>query len=236
MFTILYKIAETYCARIASYKPDNFINNLAGAFFMKKNFVFAAFLALFVMATAAFAQGDKAKGASSPNFGGKWTLDKEKSKLSDQQKASIESETMTVTQSASDIKYELDTKRVANPNGGGAPAGGGGGGAPGARPGGGGGGFGGGAGGAQTYPLGKEVTADQQMGQNTVPVTSGSKWDGGKLQLWRSSTFQGPNGEIKNSSKQTWELSSDGKTLTINSENTGARGTTSTTKVYTKAS
>ena len=85
-----------------------------------------------------------------------------------------------------------------------------------------------------TYALGKETTTEQQMGQNTVPVTLGSKWDGSKLILTRSSTFTGPMGEVKTTSKETWELAADGKTLTINAERTSPRGTDSTTKVFTK--
>lgn len=188
---------------------------------MKKSIVFAAFVSLFILATMASAQKAPA------DFGGKWNLDLAKSKLTDREKQTIESQTITVTQTAADIKIETDTKRLTPPAGATPPAGGGGG-----RPGGGGGG--GGAAGPQTYPLGKEATSDQQMGQNTVPVTMGGKWDGSKLVLTRSSTFMGPNGEVKNVSKQTFELGVDGKTLTVNTESTGMQGTTTSTKVYSK--
>lgn len=184
---------------------------------MNRKFVFSAVIALLAMAFTVSAQKAPA------DFTGKWTLDLAKSKLSDREKASIESQIYTVTQTATDIKIEPATKRLAPPAG--APAGGGGGG----RPGGGGGGDM-----AVTYTLGKETTVDQTMGQNTVPVTSGGKWDGSKLVLTRSSTFQGPNGEVKNSSKETWELGADGKTLTINRDSTSMQGTTTTTKVFTK--
>ncbi len=187
---------------------------------MKRSIVFAAFLSLFVLATMASAQ------KAPTDFGGKWNLDLAKSKLTDREKQTIESQTITVTQTAADIKIETDTKRMAPPAGATPPGGGGGGGG---RPGG-----GGGAAGPQTYPLGKEATSDQQMGQNTVPVTMGGKWDGSKLVLTRSSTFMGPNGEVKSVTKQTFELGADGKTLTVNSENTGMQGTTTSTKVYSK--
>ena len=194
---------------------------------MKKNFVLAIAVALCAMAISASAQKAPA------DFSGKWNLDLAKSKLTDREKQTIESQTITVTQTAADIKVETDTKRMAPPAGATPPAGGGGGGAGGGggRPGGGG---GGGAAGPATYPLGKEVTADQQMGQNTVPVTMGGKWDGSKLVLTRSSTFMGPNGEVKNVSKQTFELGADGKTLTVNSETTNMQGTSTSTKVYSK--
>lgn len=184
-----------------------------------RKYVFFAAVALLAMAFTVSAQKAPA------DFSGKWNLDLAKSKLTDREKAAIESQTMTVTQTATDIKFETETKRIAPAAG--APGGGGGGGRPA-------GGGGGGMGGAQTYVLGKETTADQQMGQTTVPVTSGSKWEGSKLVLTRAFTFQGPNGEVKNSSKETWELGADGKTLTVTRDSTGMQGTTTTTKVFTK--
>ncbi|MEQ1923374.1 MAG: hypothetical protein ABL952_12780, partial [Pyrinomonadaceae bacterium] len=65
---------------------------------MKKNFLFAAALMLFAMAVSASAQ----KG----DFSGTWNLDLTKSKLTDREKTSIESQTMVVTQSATDLKVE----------------------------------------------------------------------------------------------------------------------------------
>jgi len=186
---------------------------------MKKNFILAAAIAVLAMAFTVSAQKAPA------DFTGKWNLDLTKSKLSDREKASIESQAMTVTQTATDIKFEMATKRMAPPAG--APAGG--------PPGGGGGRMGGGGDMAQTFTLGKETTTEQQMGPNTIPVTMGSKWDGSKLVLTRSSVFNGPNGEVKNSSKETWELGADGKTLTVNREATGMQGTTTTAKVFTKS-
>ena len=181
---------------------------------MKKNFVLAAFLSLFVLATVASAQKAPA------NFSGTWNLDLAKSKLTDREKASIESQTLTVTQSATDIKLDTATKRLAPPTPpAGAPPGGGGG-----RPG------GGGAGGPVTYPIGKETISDQQMGQNTVPVTLGGKWDGSKLVLTRSSSFNGNS----NANKQTFDLGTDGKSLTVTVESTGMQGTTTSTRVYSK--
>lgn len=187
---------------------------------MKKNFVLAAALTVLAMAFAVSAQKAPA------DFSGKWNLDLAKSKLTDREKSSIESQTVTITQTAADIKIETDTKRIAPA--GGAPAGG--------PPGGGGGrmGGGGGAQGPQTFALGKETTTDQQMGQNSVPVTAGSKWEGSKLVTSRSFTMNGPNGEMKSSTKQTLELGADGKSLTITVESSGMQGTTTSTRVYTK--
>ena len=195
---------------------------------MKKNFVLAAFLSMFVLAAVASAQKAPA------DFTGTWNLDLAKSKLTDREKTTIESQKLTVTQMAADIKFGLDTKRLAPPAGaptGGGGAGGGGGGG-GGRPGGGGGG--GAAPGPQTFLLGKETTVDQPMGQNTVPVKMGSKWDGSKLVL-STSRFSGPNGEVTSTTKETWELGADGKSLTVNRESTNPQGTTTSTRVYSKA-
>ena len=198
---------------------------------MKKNFVFAAAIAVLALGFTVSAQKAPA------DFSGKWSLDLAKSKLSDREKASIESQTMTVTQTAADIKIETETKRIAPA--GGPPAGGGAPGAGGPPPGGGMGGGGrmgggGGMGGPQTFPLGKETTSDQPMGQGTVPVTTGSKWDGSKLVTTRSFTASTPNGEFKSMTKQTFELGADVKSLTMTVESQGMQGTTTSTKVFTK--
>lgn len=184
---------------------------------MKRKFVLAAIVSLFAMAVSVSAQKAPA------DFSGKWNLDLAKSKLTDGEKASIESQMWTVTQTGTEIKIEPSTKRMAPPAG--APAGGGGGGR-----------MGGGGEMASTYPFGKETTVEQQMGPNTVPVTIGSKWDGSKLVLWNSRVVNTPNGEIKISNKEIWELSADGKTLTVNIERSG-RGPApvATTKVFTKS-
>jgi hypothetical protein len=134
----------------------------------------------------------------------------------------IESQTLTVTQTANDIKVDTATKRTP-------PAGGG-------APGGGGGRMGGGADGAATYTLdGKDAKTEiAGPGGNMVPVTTNAKLEGGKLVLSRSTTFNTPNGAITSTSKETWELSADGKTLTVTTERTTPRGTDTTTKVFVK--
>ena len=98
-----------------------------------------------------------------------------------------------------------------------------------------GGGFGGGDG-TVTFNLdGKETKTEIEGRMGKMPVTQKAKWDGGKLQLSTSRTFTGQEGEMTMTTKDKWELSSDGKTLTINSEAQGPRGTNSTTMVYSKA-
>ena len=163
--------------------------------------------------------------AQKADFSGKWTLDVAKSKLGERN--NIESQTLTVAQTANDIKIDTATKRTPPP-GGGAPGGGGGAG--------GGGGMGRGGDGSATYVLdGKDAKSEiAGPGGAMVPVTTNGKLDGGKLVISRASTFNGPNGAITSTLKETWELSADGKTLTVTSERTSPRGTDTTTKVFVK--
>ena len=182
---------------------------------MKKLFFATAVVCLFAL--AAFAQ-------KAPNFSGTWTLDVGKSKLGDRN--NIESQTLTVTQSDKDIKIETATKRTPPPAN---AAGGGGGGM-------GGGGRMGGGDIPLTYTLdGKETKMDMTMGQNTIPMTMSAKIESGKLLTSRSSTFNGPNGAMTSTTKETWELSGDSKTLTVTTERTSPRGTDTTTKIFTKS-
>jgi hypothetical protein len=185
---------------------------------MKRNIVFAAALALFLMAAGASAQEKAA------NFAGHWELDTAKSKLDE--RARIQAMTLDVVQTDKDIKVESKTTRAPRPEG---DAGGTGGGRGMGR-----GGFGGGDS-AYTYSLdGKETTVQQDSPMGQIPVTLKAKADGGKLNLSSSRTFNGPNGEISISSKETWSLSDGGKTLTVEREQSSPRGTNSSTLVFVK--
>lgn len=178
---------------------------------MKRNIVLAAIFSLFLFALSASAQ--------TANYSGTWTLDVSKSKLGERNM--IAEQTLTVVQTANDITITPKTKRNPPPDG----MGGGGG-----R-----GGFGGGDN-ATTYSLdGKETKTEVEGRMGKMPVTLSAKTEGGKLHLSSSSTFSGPNGEMTITTKETWELSSDGKTLTINTERATPRGTDSTTRVFTKS-
>ena len=184
---------------------------------MKRNFLIAAAFTLFVMVVSVSAQ-------KSASFSGTWTLDVSKSKLGERN--NIESQTLTVTQTDKDIKIATSTKRAAPPAG--APAGG--------RPGGGMGGPGGpGGDNSVSYNLdGKEVAIEQETPRGKIPVKMTGKIDGGKLNLATSRTFQTPNGDMTATTKETWSLSADGNTLTVERESSSMRGTMSTTSVYTR--
>ncbi len=184
---------------------------------MRKLLFLAA--AVFLLSLPAFAQDNKAI------FSGTWKLDASKSKLDE--RARIESMTMTVTQTEKELKVETTTKRLPPPAD--APQGGGRGGF-----GRGGGGFGGGDG-TITYTLdGKETTIQQESQFGQIPVALKAKFDAARLKLTRSRTINGPQGQILISTKVTWELGTDGKTLTVEREQSTPRGTNSSTMVFVK--
>jgi len=186
---------------------------------MKKTFFLAAFVCL--MAISAFAQDKKA------DFSGSWTLDASKSKLDE--RARIESMTMTVAQTDKDIKVETATKRLPPPDGGGGNGQGGGTGRGGGM------GFGGGDG-TTSYTLdGKETSTEVEGRMGKVPVKLKAELEkDGKLKLSRVSTFSGQMGEITITTKETWSLSDDGKTLTVKRDMESPRGTNSSEMVFTK--
>lgn len=184
---------------------------------MKRNLLLVA--AVFAFAAAASAQGTSS-AAAVPNFGGSWTLDVGKSKLGDRN--NIESQVVTATQTETTIKVETATKRTPPPAG----AQGG----PGRGPG----MMGGGGDMPATYTLGKETKTTQEGPMGSVPVTLNAKIDADKLHLTRSAAINGQMGEMTLTTKEVWELSSDGATLTINTERNTPRGTESTTRVFTK--
>ena len=162
------------------------------------------------------------------NFAGTWTLDKAKSKDLPPQMENIKTLTLTVTQDAQQLT--TDTKVERNENAEAAPGGGG--------PGGGGGGRrGGGMMGPQNvaYKLdGSEATLDTG-GRGTA--TAKAEWqNGGKtLKLTTKRTFDFQGNSVTTTSTEIWDLSSDGKTLTIQRTSESPRGTMNTTLVFNKA-
>jgi alpha-acetolactate decarboxylase len=68
-----------------------------------------------------------------------------------------------------------------------------------------------------------------------MPVTMKAKFDKDSLKVSRSSTFNGPMGEMTVSNKETYTLSADGKTLTVKRESESPRGSFSSESTYKKA-
>lgn len=195
---------------------------------MKKNFILIAFFSLFATVMSASAQDKPAEPAKPTDFSGKWVLDISKSKLEERMR--IESMTLTVSQTAKDLKTESVIKRTPPPNN--------------MTPGGGRGGFGGGpvAGSGpdvHTYSLdGKETTEDASaanpgMGMPGAKLKAELQKDG-TLNLSLVRKFNTPMGEAEASTKEKWTLSADGKTLTIDRDQTSPRGSLSAKMVFTK--
>jgi hypothetical protein len=145
--------------------------------------------------------------AQTADFSGTWTLDVSKS--------------LTVVQTAKDITVTPVTKRNPPPDGMGGGQGRGGMGGGDMR---------------STYTLdGKEVASEVDGPMGKMPVKMMAKLEGGKLMLSNARTFNTPNGEMTMTTKETWELSGDGKTLTIVTERNTPRGTDTTTRVFAKS-
>ena len=164
------------------------------------------------------AQGKKA------DYSGTWSLDVSKSTMD--RARNIESMIMTVTQTETELSVTTETKRAAPPAD--APQGG--------RPGGGmgRGGFGGGDS-KTVYSLdGKETKSEVEGPNGKMPLALKAKSEAGKLHLSRSSSFSGQMGDVTITTKETWELGADGKTLTVNREQSTPRGTNSSTLVFSK--
>ena len=178
----------------------------------------AAIMSLFVLAIGVSAQ-DAKKGGS---FSGTWNLDTSKS--DDAVKTRFKSQTLTITQDAENFKISTKSEMNDPPAGGGGAGGGAGGG--------GGRGMGGGMGGPgdQSYSFTKETSTERKSPDGSMTFTSKTKAElsGSKVTI-NTTTSGGPNGETK--SATTYELSSDGKTLTVTRP--GRQGAT-TKSVYTK--
>jgi hypothetical protein len=182
---------------------------------LKKIFFLAALFAAF--AVAGYAQ------AKPTDFSGTWNLDIPKSQLDVRMR--IESLTMTVAQTDKELKVTTETKRPAPPAD--APQGGPGGGR-GMR------GFGGGDG-TVAYSLdGKETIVEVDGPNGKMPIKYTGKIEGGKANLSSSRTFTGQMGEVTVTTKDSWTLSPDGKTLTVVRDQTSPRGTSSSTMVFVK--
>lgn len=164
-----------------------------------------------------------AASAQTTDFSGTWTLDSSKSKLDE--RARIESMTLTVAQTAADITVTTETKRMPPPAD-----------APQPPQGGGRGGRGGmGGDGTTKYTLdGKELKTEVDGPMGKMPQTLTAKIDSGKLSLSKSSTISTPMGEATISTKESWSLSADGKSLTVVKDQTSPRGTSSSTMVFVK--
>lgn len=160
-----------------------------------------------------------------PDFSGDWKLDIENSELGG--RARIESMTMKVTQSETELSVERNVKRKGRDASIGGALGGGNRGRGRQRlrrgiP-------------ATIYDLtGKETSvkiSDGIMNGNTKLKAESSK---GKLMLTQDRILNTPRGERKMKSVESWELSDSGNTLTISTVRSTRRGERTTKMVFTK--
>ena len=183
----------------------------------------------FVFAAAVFAQGDPAgsvKQNKTTNFSGKWALDLTNSKL-DERAQNIESMTMTVSQTDTELKVESSTKRTKRENTGGQMRRGG---MDGMRRGG---GFGGDS---QTiYTLdGKETVTDMAGAMGGKMTAKAIVEKDGRLKLVQTREMETQMGSRTMKMTETWSLSPDGKTLMIKRDMETPRGNSSSEMVFTK--
>lgn len=194
---------------------------------MKTKFVLAAVFTL-IFSAAVFAQTDLSVSAQpqtkTPDYSGKWNLDVKKSKL--KENPPIDSMTMTVEQNERELKIEntfkngedVDTNRT---RGGGLQRGV----------------FSGMNGGTEstTYTLdGKEVINDLTKAAAGKFTYKGARGKDGKIKLEQTREFQSPTGMTKIKITETWSLSADGKTLTVNRETVNPTGTNLSEMIFIK--
>lgn len=175
---------------------------------MTRTVILAAAACLLLAAASAFAQ-------TKTDFSGDWTLDMSKSKINN-----VESGSMNVTQNDNAITFKIDFKRAQQSEGGGGM------------------GRGGMMGGnqAMTYSLdGKETSMEVPGPQGTTATAKlKSKWDGAKLKLTSTRSFNTQMGEITVTTKETWELLDGGKALKIIRDMETPRGTQTNEFYYTR--
>jgi opacity protein-like surface antigen len=173
----------------------------------------AVSLLISVMAVSAQDTAKPGDTAKPSDFTGKWVLDVGKSKLDER------------AQTDKELKTTSDVKRTPPPNG--------------MTPGGGRGGFGGGPD-THTFSLDGKETSEEGAATGGMPapvvkLKAELKKDG-TLSLQTSRKFTGAMGEVEITTKETWALSADGKTLTIDRDQTTPRGSSTSKLVLTKSS
>jgi len=184
---------------------------------MKQKIILTTIISL-ILAAAISAQTSKS------NYAGEWQLEVSKSTLPETMR--IESMTMKVSQTETELKVESATKRIQNEMRSGEMNGG-------MRRGGG--------GGTQTvtYSLdGKEMTAEIGSGMaaggkesRQATITSD-----GKLSLTLTRNFNGEMGSVTMKTNETWELLDAGKTLKVVRYMETPRGATNAEMYFTKKS
>jgi len=142
-----------------------------------------------------------------PDYSGEWTLDKHASKLFGRM-ASIESMSITVTQTGNELKIVTFSKRASQPQN---------------------------ASGEEivTYSLdGKEIKMDINNSSFNGTIRSRVRFEGGKLNLKAERTIRTQLGEFSATTRDIWELSPDGATLKIKRETETPQETMSAEMIF----
>lgn len=175
-----------------------------------KNLFASAFVALiFVVSVSA---------QSTPDYNGTWVLDTQKTKLDG--RIRIESMTLKIRDKVTEVTKETVTNRGGR--GGGPAARGMGGGGLGLRD------------GVETISMdGKERTVVEEGPRGPMRVkVKGRREKDGKIIISTSRNLNVQMGEVEISTKETWSLSPDGKTLTVKAELSSPLGSNSNQLVF----
>ncbi len=176
---------------------------------MTKKLFPAAALFVLVAAFSVFSQDNAA------DYSGNWKLDLAKSEMGERSR--VESMDMTVGQTADEFTVERKPK-LSEAQGGGMGRGG----------------MGGGGAGEMSYSLSGKETRAPAGGFGGEVALKAKVEKGGKLQLTQTRNIEGQMGPMTIKTVETWELSADGKTLTIASATETPRGTRNQKMVFVK--
>ena len=171
---------------------------------MKKEIASLA-LALSVAVTLAAAP-------KTPDYSGRWTLDKAASKSLPHMYDKVSSHTIAVAQTPGKLTVSIDITR-----GEGAPI-------------------------QQTLdfdlsgkPTQAETTVHTPDGDRKMPMTlKGSVREDGRIEVTEEREMRGPEGPITATSYELWDVSADGKTLTVHRKDQMPRGTFEYDMVFTR--
>ena len=89
--------------------------------------------------------------------------------------------------------------------------------------------------GEQKYTLMLDGTASEIPGMRGQPMNVKTKWDGPKLVVEGTATFEGQQGKVTVTRKDTWSLEDGGQTLVLDRVSTTPMGERKVKAVYTKA-
>lgn len=144
--------------------------------------------------------------AQGVNYSGNWALDKAKSDLQGRMNESLRSMTLVIEQSGNDLSAEFQSSFGDRES-------------------------------SDKMVLtigGEQVSRQGMMGRGTTKSKAQWSTDSKNLIIVSESTFEGPNGTMNMKTTDTYILSADGATLTINRASETPRGARSSTLVFAK--